>query len=54
MRKNIPVEFIYQVFSLIVVIILVHGFYVSVVRPNAEAELKAEAISMRVDPDFVA
>jgi biopolymer transport protein ExbB/TolQ len=54
MRKNIPVEFIYQVFSLIVVIILVHGFYVSVVRPNADAELKAEAISMREDPDYVA
>jgi len=54
MRKNIPVEFIYQVFALIVVIILVHGFYVSVVRPNADAELKAEALAMQEEPDYVA
>jgi biopolymer transport protein ExbB/TolQ len=54
MRKNIPVEFIYQVFALIVVIILVHGFYVSVVRPNADAELRAEALAMKEDPDYVA
>ena len=44
MRKNIPIEFIYQIFSLILVIILVHGFYVSVIRPNADAELRAEQI----------
>ncbi len=53
MRKNIPIEFIYQVFSLIVVIILVHGFYVSVVRPNADEELRREQIEMREDPDYV-
>ncbi|KPK61608.1 MAG: hypothetical protein AMJ59_00945 [Gammaproteobacteria bacterium SG8_31] len=54
MRKNIPVEFIYQIFSLIVVIILVHGIYVSVVRPNAEAELQREQMEMRENPDYVA
>ena len=53
MRKSIPVEFIYQVFSLIVVIILVHGFYVSVVRPNADEELRREQIEMRENPDYV-
>ena len=53
MRKNIPVEFIYQIFSLIVVIILVHGIYVSVVRPNADAELQREQIEMRENPDYV-
>lgn len=53
MRKNIPIEFIYQVFSLIVVIILVHGFYVSVVRPNADEELRREQIEMRENPDYV-
>ena len=53
MRKTIPIEFIYQVFSLIVVIILVHGFYVSVVRPNADEELKREQIEMRDNPDYV-
>jgi len=53
MRKNIPVEFIYQIFSLIVVIILVHGFYVSVVRPNADAELQREQMEMQENPDYV-
>ena len=53
MRKNIPVEFIYQIFSLIVVIILVHGIYVSVVRPNADAELQREQIEIRENPDYV-
>jgi biopolymer transport protein ExbB/TolQ len=53
MRKNIPVEFIYQIFALIVVIILVHGFYVSIVRPNADAELRAEAIAMKENPEYV-
>ena len=53
MRKNIPIEFIYQIFSLILVIILVHGFYVSVIRPNADAELRAEQIAVQEDPNYV-
>lgn len=54
MKRHFPYEFTYQVFSLIVVIILVHGFYVSVVRPNADAELRAQALAMAEDPDYVA
>ena len=34
-KKNIPVEFVYQLFALIIAIIVVHAFYVSVIRPNA-------------------
>jgi hypothetical protein len=34
-KKNIPVEFVIQMFALIIAIIVVHAFYVSVVRPNA-------------------
>ena len=52
MRKNIPIEFIYQIFSLILVIILVHGFYVSVIRPNADAELRAEQKDSDSLPDY--
>lgn len=40
-KKNIPFEFVYQLFALIIAIIIVHAFYVSVVRPNA-AEVIAE------------
>jgi len=53
MRKHLPVEFLYQIFSLILVIIMVHGIYVSVVRPNAEAELRADQIGMQEDPNYV-
>ena len=35
-KKNIPVEFVFQLFALIIAVIVVHAFYVSVVRPNAE------------------
>ena len=34
-KNNIPIEFVYQLFALIIAIIIVHGYYVSVVRPNA-------------------
>ncbi len=53
MKKHIPVEFIYQVFSLILVIIIVHGIYVSVVRPAADAELRADQIAMQEDTAYV-
>tara|TARA_B100001059_G_C17634862_1_gene476288 strand:+ start:424 stop:567 length:144 start_codon:yes stop_codon:yes gene_type:complete len=47
MKKNtIPVEFVYQLFALIISIIIVHGYYVSVIRPNANQiiiEQKIEA-----------
>jgi biopolymer transport protein ExbB/TolQ len=45
MKKNFPVsiEFIYQVFALIVIIIIVHAAYVAVIRPNADAILTRQA-----------
>lgn len=53
MKKHLPVEFIYQIFSLILVIIIVHGIYVSVIRPAADAELRADQIAMQENPDYV-
>jgi len=53
MKKHLPVEFIYQIFSLILVIIIVHGIYVSVIRPAADAELRADQIAMQEDVDYV-
>jgi len=54
MKKNtIPVEFVYQLFALIIVVIVVHAFYVSVVRPNA-AQIAAEQILQAAqNPAFV-
>jgi len=52
-KKNIPVEFVYQLFALIIAIIVVHGFYVSVVRPNANEELERQAVEAAANPDYV-
>ena len=45
MRKTFPVstEFIYQLFALILIIIIVHAAYLAVIRPNAEAILAQQA-----------
>lgn len=53
MKKNLPYELIYQVFSLLIIIIVVHAAYVAVVRPNAEAELEQQAIQINVDKNYV-
>lgn len=52
-KKNIPVEFVYQVFALIISIIIVHAFYVSVVRPNATEVIAEQTLQAEQDPDFV-
>lgn len=53
MNKQLSVEFIYQLFSLIIAIILVHAIYVSIVRPNATSILEQRAIELNTNPDFV-
>ena len=52
-RKNIPIEFVYQLFALIIAIIIVHAFYVSIVRPNAVEIIAAQAIERAANPDYV-
>jgi len=52
-KKNIPVEFVFQLFALIIAIIVVHAFYVSVVRPNAAQVIAEQAIEAAQNPDFV-
>lgn len=52
-KKNIPVEFVYQVFALIISIIIVHAFYVSVVRPNATEVIAEQTLQAEQDPDYV-
>ena len=45
MEKKFPlsIEFIYQLFALILIIIVVHGVYVAVIRPQADAILTRQA-----------
>ncbi len=52
-KKNIPVEFVFQLFALIIAIIIVHAFYVSVIRPNAAQIIEEQNIAVKADPDYV-
>jgi len=53
MKKQLPLEFIYQLFSLIIAVILVHAIYVSIVRPNAAIILEEQAININSNPNYV-
>ena len=54
MKKSFPAEFVYQVFALIIAIIIVHAVYVTVIRPNADTFLEREFVEMKADPEYVA
>ena len=53
MTKRTPNEFLFSIFTLLAATIVVHAFYVAVVRPNAQAVLTAQAEAMKADPDYV-
>ncbi|MEL6870815.1 MAG: MotA/TolQ/ExbB proton channel family protein [Pseudomonadota bacterium] len=52
-KNNLPIEFVFQLFSLVIAIVIVHGFYVSTVRPNAADDLAAQNLAAQQDPDYV-
>jgi biopolymer transport protein ExbB/TolQ len=52
-KKNIPVEFVFQLFALMITIIIVHAFYVSIVRPNATEVLAVQAVERETNPDYI-
>ncbi len=51
MKKSFPLttEFIYQVFALIVIVIVVHAVYVAIIRPHADAVLAEQAAMLETD-----
>jgi biopolymer transport protein ExbB/TolQ len=53
MKSQFSTEFVFQLFALIVAIILVHAIYVGVIRPNAAAVMTEQAIQIAEDPSFV-
>mgnify|MGYP001828274892 CR=1 FL=1 len=53
MKKRYPVEFVYQILSLIISLIVVHAFYVTAVRPRADAILAEQVAQMQIDPTYV-
>ena len=55
MKKSFPlsIEFIYQIFALIIIIITVHALYVGIIRPKAEAILARQAAMLEADKTAV-
>jgi len=53
LKNHIPTEFVFQLFSLLIAVIIVHAFYVAVVRPNADAIIEEQAIFIEEDPNYV-
>ena len=53
MKKHLSIEFVYQVFALIIVIIIVHAIYVTLIRPTAELTLQQQAELMSSDENYV-
>jgi biopolymer transport protein ExbB/TolQ len=56
MKKNFPlsIEFIYQLFALILIIIIVHAAYVAIIRPNADAMLAEQAAALETGKTQIA
>ncbi len=50
--KHYPVEFFYQIFALLIAFILVHGAYVTVIRPQANQFLEQEKTAIAANPHY--
>ncbi|MDD3619978.1 MAG: MotA/TolQ/ExbB proton channel family protein [Desulfobulbaceae bacterium] len=53
MPRQLPYELLFQVFALLIAFILVHGAYVTVIRPQADIFLTAEQAALADDPHHV-
>ncbi len=53
MKQRMSSEFIFQLFALLIAIIVVHALYVGVIRPSADAELQAQMERQASGEDFV-
>ena len=53
MPRQLPHELIFQVFALLIAFILVHGAYVTVIRPQAAAFIATEQALLGADPEYV-
>ncbi len=53
MRRRIGFEFVYQAFALVIALIVVHSFYVAIVRPEAAIAIQEERLRIQEDPAYV-
>ena len=54
MKKNLPTEFVFSLFALLIAVILVHAIYLTIIRPNADEIIAEQRVAMETDPDYVA
>jgi biopolymer transport protein ExbB/TolQ len=53
MKQKYLSEIIYQIFALIIVVIVVHAVYVAVIRPNAEIIQQQQSMMQEADENYV-
>ncbi len=54
MHKTFTNEFIYQLFALLLAILVVHAVYVTVIWPNARADIEQNRALIKEDPNYTA
>lgn len=52
-QKGLVSDLVYQVFALIISVIIVHAVYVAVIRPNADAIMAQQVILQEADPNYI-
>ena len=52
MQRTFSNEFIFQLFSLLVSILIVHATYVTVIWPNAKADIEQNRAMIKQDPNY--
>jgi biopolymer transport protein ExbB/TolQ len=52
-QQGLVSDLVYQVFALIISVIIVHAIYVAVIRPNADAIMAQQVILQEADPDYI-
>ena len=53
MNKTFSAEFVFELFALLIAIIVVHTVYVAVIWPNAEVAMTEMLTRIRQDPNFI-
>jgi biopolymer transport protein ExbB/TolQ len=53
MKQRMSSEFVYQLFALLIAVIVVHAVYVGVIRPSADAQIKSEMARQTSGEDYV-
>lgn len=53
MKHRMSSEFIYQLFALLIAVIVIHAVYVGAIRPSADAQIKQEMALQAAGEDFI-